>query len=75
MATGDESWFRHTTASSIMCARSAADVIPRMQQAVGANITTITVFFFTAKIFMVLDVLPRGSIFSQLHFINNRFPD
>jgi hypothetical protein len=37
VATGNESWFQHTTASSKMFARSAADVIPRPQQAVGAT--------------------------------------
>jgi hypothetical protein len=31
--------------------------------------------FFTAKKFMVFDVLPRGSIFNQLYFTNNMFPD
>jgi hypothetical protein len=36
IATGDESWFQHT-ASSKRFARSAADVIPRMWQAVGAE--------------------------------------
>jgi hypothetical protein len=37
IATGDESWFQHTTASSKMFAPSAADIIARMRQAVGAN--------------------------------------
>jgi hypothetical protein len=37
IATGDESWFQHTTSSSKMFVRSAADVIPRTQQAVGAK--------------------------------------
>jgi hypothetical protein len=37
IATGDESWLQHTTLSSKMFARSAADVIPRMRQAVGAK--------------------------------------
>jgi hypothetical protein len=37
IATGDEPWFQHTMASSKMFARSAADVIPRTRQAVGAK--------------------------------------
>jgi hypothetical protein len=37
IATGDESWFQHTTASSKIFARSAADFIPRTRQAVGAK--------------------------------------
>jgi hypothetical protein len=37
IATGDESWFQRTTSSSNMFARSAADVIPRTRQAVGAK--------------------------------------
>jgi hypothetical protein len=37
IATGDESWFQHTAASSKMFARSAADIIPRVRQAVGAQ--------------------------------------
>jgi hypothetical protein len=37
IATGDEFWFQHTTASSKMFARSAVNVIPRTRQAVGAN--------------------------------------
>jgi hypothetical protein len=34
-ATRDESWFQHTTASSKMFARSAADVTARTRQGVG----------------------------------------
>jgi hypothetical protein len=37
IAKGDEFWFRHTTASSKMFAHSAADVILRTRQAVGAK--------------------------------------
>jgi hypothetical protein len=37
IATGDESWFQHTTASSKIFVHSAADVIPRIGQAVGAT--------------------------------------
>jgi hypothetical protein len=36
ISTGDKSWFQHTTYSK-MFAYSAADVIPRTQQAVGAK--------------------------------------
>jgi hypothetical protein len=39
-----------------------------------ARETMITVFF-TAKKLIVLDVLPRGSTFNQLYFINYIFPD
>jgi hypothetical protein len=37
VATGDESWFQYSTASLKKFARSAADVIPRTRQAVGAK--------------------------------------
>jgi histone-lysine N-methyltransferase SETMAR len=74
IATGNESWFQHTTASSKMFAGSAADVIPRTPQAVGAKQTMITVFFNARKRIM-FDVLPRGSIFNQLYFSNSIFPD
>jgi hypothetical protein len=37
IATGDLSWFQHTMVSSNMPARSAADVISRTRQAVGAT--------------------------------------
>jgi hypothetical protein len=37
IATGGESWFQHTTASSKMFVRSAEDIIPGMRQAVGAK--------------------------------------
>jgi histone-lysine N-methyltransferase SETMAR len=73
LTTGNEFWFQHTTASSKMFARSAADVIPRMRQAVCAK-PMITVFF-TEKKLIVFDVLPRGSTFNQRHFINHIFPD
>jgi hypothetical protein len=71
---GDESWFQHTTASSKMFARSAADVIPRTRQAVGTKKTVITVFFPAHKLIM-FDVLPRDSTFNQLYFIKHIFPD
>jgi hypothetical protein len=37
IATGDESWFQRTMVSLKMFASSAADIIPRTRQAVGAN--------------------------------------
>jgi hypothetical protein len=37
IATGDESLFQHTTASSKIFARSLADVIPRTRQAAGVK--------------------------------------
>jgi hypothetical protein len=74
IATGNESWFQHTTASSEMFAHSAADVIPRMRQAVVPQKNMITALFTTKKL-IVLDVLPRGSTFKQLYFINDIFPD
>jgi histone-lysine N-methyltransferase SETMAR len=68
-----ESWFQHTTAPSKTFARSAADIIPRTRQARERK-TMITVFF-TAKKLILFDVLPRGSTFNQLYFINNVFPE
>jgi hypothetical protein len=63
LATGEESWFQHTTASSKMFAGSAADIMPRTQKEVGAKQTMIMVFF-TAKKLIVFDVLPSVSIFN-----------
>jgi hypothetical protein len=57
IATGDESRFQHTTASSKMFARSAKDVIPMTRSAVGAK-KTLTSVFFTAKKLTVVDILP-----------------
>jgi hypothetical protein len=74
VTTGHESWFQHRTASSKMFAGSAADLIPRARQAVGAKKAMIMVFS-TAKKLIVLDVLPRGSTFNHLYFINNVCPD
>jgi hypothetical protein len=37
ITTGDEPWFQHITARSKMFACSAANVIPRTRQAVGAK--------------------------------------
>jgi hypothetical protein len=37
IATGTESWFQYIRAPSKMFTRSAADVIPRKRQAVGAK--------------------------------------
>jgi hypothetical protein len=74
IATGDESWFQHTAASSKMFAHSAADVITRVRQAVGANKTMITVFF-TVKKLTVLSVPLRGSTFNQLSCIKKYSPN
>jgi hypothetical protein len=74
IATDDESWLQNTAGSSKMFTRSAADIIARTQQAVGAKQTMITVFFTIKKLIM-FDVLPRHSTFNQLHFINKIFPD
>jgi hypothetical protein len=48
IVTGDESWLQHTTGSSKMFTRSAADVIPRTRQTAGAK-KTMAAVFFTAK--------------------------
>jgi hypothetical protein len=37
IAIGDESWFQHTTASSKMFARLAANIFPKTRQAVAAK--------------------------------------
>jgi hypothetical protein len=73
VATGDKSWFQHTTASSKMFSRSRADFIPRTWEIISGKNTMITMFF-TAKKLTVFDVLPRGSTFNQLYFINDMFP-
>jgi hypothetical protein len=52
ITTGNKSWFQHTTASSKLFARSVTDVIPRTRQAVGAQKTTITVFFTAKKLIL-----------------------
>jgi hypothetical protein len=59
---------------SKMSARSPADVTPRTREVIGAIKTMITVFFIAKKL-ITFDVLPRGSTFNQIYFINNIFPD
>jgi histone-lysine N-methyltransferase SETMAR len=74
IATGDESWFRYHYPSSKMFARSPRDVIPRTRQGIGVKKTMITVFF-TGRKLIVLDILPKGSRFNQLYFVDYIFPD
>jgi hypothetical protein len=74
ITTAAELSFQRTMAPEKMFARSATDVIPRTRQAVGAKKTMITMFF-TAKKLIMFDILPRGSTFKELYFINNIFPD
>jgi hypothetical protein len=74
IATGDEYWFQHTTESLTMFARSAAYVISRTRQAVGAK-KTMAAVFFTAKKFILFTVLPRGRTFNRPYFMNSTFPD
>jgi hypothetical protein len=74
IATGDESWFQHTTESSKMFARSAADVIPRTRQVLSVKKAMITVLL-TAKKHIVSEIVPRVSPFNQLYFTNSIFPD
>jgi transposase len=63
ITTGDDSWFEHATAPSKMFSCSAAYVIPRTRQAVGAKQTLVKMFFI-AKKFIVFGLLPRRYIFA-----------
>jgi hypothetical protein len=73
VATGDESWSQHTTASSKMFIRSAAHFLSRMRRAVAAKNYDHGVLYHKRRI--VSNVRPRGSTFNQLYFIHNIFPD
>jgi hypothetical protein len=52
-----------------MSARSSKDVIPRTRQASGTKKTMGTIFF-TGRKRIVLDILPKGSKFNQLYFVD-----
>jgi hypothetical protein len=76
LAAVDESWFRDSYfyPSSKMFAPCLTDVLPRTRQAIGTRQTMITLFLTGRKLF-VLDILPKGSKFSQLYFAGHVFPD
>jgi hypothetical protein len=73
ITTGDESWFQYSYPSSKMFARSATDVIPRTRHANGTKKNMITILFTGCKL-TVLDILPKGSRFNQLYFVDYIFP-
>jgi hypothetical protein len=73
-ARGDESWFQCSYPSSKMFARSPTDVTPRMRQATGAQKTMITMFVTGCQL-VALEILPKGSKFNQLYFVDHFFPD
>jgi hypothetical protein len=74
IATGNESWSQYSYPSSKMFARSPADIIPRTRQAIGTKGNMIAIFFTRRKL-IVLDILPQGSKFNQLYFVDYIFPD
>jgi hypothetical protein len=57
-----------------MFAQSLAEVLPRIRQRIDTKNIMVTIFF-TQRKRIVLDVLPKGSKFSQLYFIDYMFPD
>jgi hypothetical protein len=57
-----------------MFARSPADVIPRTRQSIAAKKVMMTLFFTGTKL-IVLNVMPKGSKYSQLYFADNILPD
>jgi histone-lysine N-methyltransferase SETMAR len=74
VATDNESWFQYIYQSSEMFARSLADVIPRIQQAIGAKKIMMTMFF-TGRRLIMLAIIPRGGQYNQLYFVDNILPD
>lgn len=74
VATGDESWFCYIYQSSEMFARSPLDVVPRTRQTIAAKKILMTLFL-TGRRLIVLDVMPKGSKFNQLYFVEKILPD
>jgi hypothetical protein len=74
IVTGDESSFQWPYPSSEMFAWSPTDVIPRTRQAIGTRKSMITIFF-TGRKLIVLNILPKGSKFNQLCFVDYIFLD
>jgi hypothetical protein len=74
IGTGDECWFHYSYSSSKRSARSSPDIILRTRQAIGTKRTLRTIFF-TGRKLTVLDVLPKGSKFNQLYFVDYIFPN
>jgi hypothetical protein len=73
IATGDKSRLHYSYPPSKMLARSLTDAIPGTGQAIGTKQTMIMIFF-TGCTPIMLSVLPKGSKFGQLYFINYFFP-
>jgi hypothetical protein len=57
-----------------MFARSLTDVIARTWQSIWTKATMITIFF-TGRKLIVLDILPEGSKFNRLYFVDYIFLD
>jgi hypothetical protein len=57
-----------------MFAQSPTDVIPRTLQVIRTKKIMVTIFF-TGRKLTVLDILPKGSKFDQLYFVDYIFPD
>jgi hypothetical protein len=74
IATGDEYWFEYYDPSSKMFPRSPTDGIPRTRHEIGTKQIMITIVFTQPKL-IVLDILPTGSKFNQLYFVDYIFPD
>jgi hypothetical protein len=72
--TGDEFWFRYLLSCSKSFAQSPAEVVSRIRHGIDTKKTMITIFFTGCEL-IVLNVLPKGSKFNQLYFIDYIFPD
>jgi hypothetical protein len=73
ITTGNKFWFQHSDPSLKMFAGSPTDVVPRTRQAFETKQTIITISF-TGRTLIVLDVLPAGSKFNELYFVDHIFP-
>jgi hypothetical protein len=74
ITTGNESWFLSTTYGVSMSATSAREVVPRTKQNISAKKTMVTIFFTSARL-LVLNFLPKGTMFNQDSFINTMLPN
>jgi hypothetical protein len=75
IATADESWFQHTTTSSKVFARSAADVIPRTRHPSYSPDTTPSNLYFFGNLKKKLPSVAVMNRACQIYIITEIFSD
>jgi hypothetical protein len=72
--TGDESWFLYTTYGDWMLVTSAREVVSRTDQNISAKKIMVTIFFTSTRS-LVLNFLPKGTMFNQDYVIDTVLPN